>query len=253
LHEQTGLLSCQQCPLQFIDQKLFRAHTGFHKPDRLKQQKQEKNQRARVSQFSCLECGHKTKSSWSKLVEHIATHQGPSQLACSKCAEQSDTLENLHRHYYLDHHSCLQCELCQLILRNNSFYQSHKKSHFNLKEFNCKFCEKSFKTKVQLDIHEIRHTGHGKHKCTLCGKTFPQRGELKNHIEQHSKNKSYTCHQCGKSFVRDAYLRIHMKTHLDKETKENNRKSKRSKDEGMVILMESTSDNLPWSTSFLLP
>ena len=44
-----------------------------------------------------------------------------------------------------------------------------------------------------------------------------------------------------------------MKTHLDKETKENNRKSKRSKDEGMVILMESTSDNLPWSTSFLLP
>ena len=44
-----------------------------------------------------------------------------------------------------------------------------------------------------------------------------------------------------------------MKTHLDKETKEINRKSKRSKDEGMVILMESTSDNLPWSTSFLLP
>jgi len=221
------------------------------------------------SMFTCLICGHHTRSSWRKLTQHLSLHKDPEvtvQCTEANCPEPNqlyETLEDLHRHYYLTHRQYYECESCGLILRNRTFYESHVLTHSVHKQYSCTFCDKAFKTKVQLNIHENRHTGQGRFECRFCEKRFPQRGELRNHEEQHGEEKGYSCHLCGKTFARDSYLRIHMKVHLGTEEKKKltgkrkNRKTTKKQDKlgdkGMVILIESTSEDISWSNSFLLP
>ena len=176
-------------------------------------------------QFSCLVCGHKTKASWFRLVDHFLVHTdlGPGDTSCvgtrEACGETFTDLVALHRHYWTVHKNGVECQVCHMVVKNKAYFEGHMTGHSTAKSHHCSHCTKSFKTKIQLDIHEMRHTGQGRYECSICGKRFPQKGEVKNHEMQHGTEKGFTCHQCGKSFTRDAYLRIHMKTHIKKESK----------------------------------
>ena len=189
------------------------------------------NTRNKASQqFSCLVCGHKTKASWFRLVDHFKVHVelSPEDTSClgtkDGCGQSFPDLVSLHRHYWTVHKSGIECQVCHMVVKNKAYLEGHMTGHSTEKSHHCSHCSKSFKTKIQLDIHEMRHTGQGRYECSICGKRFPQKGEVRNHEMQHGSEKGFTCHQCGKSFTRDAYLRIHMKTHLNRGKK--NSKSK---------------------------
>ena len=162
-----------------------------------------------------------------------------------KCGEPFSELISLHKHYWTCHKKGVECTLCGMLVKSQSYmpgtYTSHLQQnyiryvcshilhddswtlkfssaghmtgHSDAKALPCSFCPKSFKIKIQLDIHESRHTCQGKYECSICGKRFPQKGEVKNHEQQHGEERGYTCDHCGKSSARDAYLRIHMKVH----------------------------------------
>eukprot|EP00088_Acartia_fossae_P048195 TRINITY_DN5255_c0_g1_i10.p1 TRINITY_DN5255_c0_g1~~TRINITY_DN5255_c0_g1_i10.p1 ORF type:complete len:544 (-),score=29.22 TRINITY_DN5255_c0_g1_i10:119-1726(-) len=216
------------------------------------------------NKFSCLICEFNARTSWPKLMQHIQEHKQVPQ-PCKECFVEFSTLEEQFRHTYLHHEECFQCETCRILLWNKTLYEKHVASHNTLKGLSCAYCSKAFRTKQQLDIHEKRHTGNGKFACQYCSKRFPQRGELKNHEEQHGTEKAYTCHECGKSFARESYLRIHMAAvHKEKPRKEvanptstmtPNDAFNQSMREGggLVILMESTTESLPWSSTIILP
>jgi len=175
-----------------------------------------------AQQFACLLCGHSTKASWFRLVEHFKVHGSPEvgELECrggrEGCGLTFPSLTDLHKHFWTTHRKGVECTLCGMVVKSKAYMEGHMTGHSTAKDHSCSFCPKSFKTKVQLDIHESRHTGQGKYECSICGKRFPQKGEVKNHEQQHGEERAFTCDFCGKTFARDAYLRIHMKVHTKK-------------------------------------
>ena len=216
------MVACQHCGKQLLKKNMRYHIESVHLGAKTSQARNKAPQ-----QFSCLVCGHKTKSSWFRLVDHFLVHTdlAPEDTSClnSKdgCGEAFPDLVALHRHYWTVHKNGVECQVCHMIVKNKAYFEGHMTGHSTAKSHHCSHCSKSFKTKIQLDIHEMRHTGQGRYECSICGKRFPQKGEVRNHEMQHGSEKGFTCHQCGKSFTRDAYLRIHMKTHIKKDKKPN--------------------------------
>ncbi|XP_023333719.1 zinc finger protein 124 [Eurytemora carolleeae] len=137
--------SCVSCGLKFMESRTLRNHEKTHLGEKEPVEKvscdecgkhivknnlkyhmkskhtAEKSVVVTKNQFSCLLCGHGTKSSWSKLVAHLDLHEGREDPNCcneSGCENiQFSNLQDWHCHFYVVHKQCYQCEFCNILLK----------------------------------------------------------------------------------------------------------------------------------------
>ncbi|XP_055535072.1 zinc finger protein 62 homolog isoform X2 [Wyeomyia smithii] len=88
-----------------------------------------------------------------------------------------------------------KCHLCQKTFMYNCLLQTHlKKSHSELKPFECKVCRMRFGYRGTLQKHELTHSaqnvrpgGHGSimYKCKICSAKFLELKSLSFHLRSH--------------------------------------------------------------------
>lgn len=79
---------------------------------------------------------------------------------------------------------------------------SHKKSHTDIKEWQCQECDKFFRTKKNLQNHEAMvHRDERPYKCQTCEKSFKDYSTLYKHSRRHEySGEVYVCSVCKTAF-----------------------------------------------------
>jgi uncharacterized Zn-finger protein len=61
-------------------------------------------------------------------------------------------------------------------------------------------CEKTFGDSAKLIRHKKTHSDIRPFECATCAKTFREKSNLLVHMRSHSKEKPYSCDQCSKKY-----------------------------------------------------
>ena len=107
------------------------------------------------------------------------------------------------------------CHVCRKVLRNNSTYHVHVRTHTGEKPHKCDQCDKTFQTMSSLNRHLRIHNGEKCYQCDVCDKAFSQKHVLDKHYRTHTGAKPYKCEVCDKTYTREDYFKEHMQKHTD--------------------------------------
>ncbi|KOB75837.1 Uncharacterized protein OBRU01_06758 [Operophtera brumata] len=146
--------------------------------------------------------------------------------------------KNKHRVYS----GPIQCMMCGRILKCQSAYEQHLRTHTKEKPFGCDLCKKSFRTKSSMKLHIYRHYGiqeldqrklrplpdwDGRKKgnksksspilCIICGLKVNCRSALETHMRKHTGDKPFTCPECTKSYTLKGSLMRHIEVNHTKQ------------------------------------
>jgi len=110
--------------------------------------------------------------------------------------------------------SCLECDLCNKVMKTPSQYQRHMKSHIKDKVYACEECDKTFSTKHNMVGHMKTHIETKTFRCPHCDREFKGKKSLIEHISsKHNNEKRYVCSQCPETFISRHLKNVHERTH----------------------------------------
>lgn len=110
-----------------------------------------------------------------KHVERIHT-KAPGQLICETCGKAFHTRQTLNDHQYVH--------------RDPSTYP-----------YACDMCPKRFVSKYSFETHKKRHRNIRNFQCTECPQRTYTRAELSVHMEYHNKELNVQCEKCPNKFT----------------------------------------------------
>ena len=104
------------------------------------------------------------------------------------------------------------CLVCDYSSENKTHLGYHKKTHSEVRCYDCDVCSSSFKLKHKLKEHIKKvHLQASRKKCLLCSTTFTNAVALRRHISTtHEGHKMFLCPKCNKSFTQSGSRNRHL-------------------------------------------
>uniref|UniRef100_A0A336LIB1 CSON013661 protein n=1 Tax=Culicoides sonorensis TaxID=179676 RepID=A0A336LIB1_CULSO len=123
---------------------------------------------------------------------------------CSRLFSTSK-LRKDHEKQFHDKVKSKMCDVCGMVFKSYSEWQTHRRKHTNEKPFKCNFpgCTVEFRQQYDLTKHTTSiHSKKRSFACDRCGATFKLKGNLSSHIRLiHTKEGLNTCYNCGKHIM----------------------------------------------------
>lgn len=250
-------IQCKRCEIVFPDASAF-----------------EKHNLTEHSVFTCNIC-YRTFTARNNLKRHIRLHTGYKPYTCNICSNsftrKDDLKFHLLKHNYDKPYRCNQCNKgymdrsclsnhmrnehnCKLMhvcpqcgegFNNTHVFMEHKKTHPELKEFQCTLCNFTGINSLMYQKHMLTH-GHKKknymcepcnmqfddpftytihlkrhriesafcsYVCCFCENKLPTYKQFIRHEHSHAQSKTHACRLCHKQFRYPSNLREHMMVH----------------------------------------
>lgn len=138
-------LVCSNCGVKFENFNEYEPHYKLHKFEKMS--------------TLCEVCGKRFKA--SHLTEHVRKHRVlTSQTTVVKCKECGKQFQKVYLKRHMLVHSddaSFTCPICGKGFKNNFNLRVHKRSHDEVKPFECLVCHKTFTTKQCRDNHLTTH------------------------------------------------------------------------------------------------
>ena len=194
-------------------------------------------------QFACLLCGHKTKASWFKLIDHFQVHKIYSsfpprflvtcfmdgwnlrtysfknqvhpnpegaEVNCPEerggCGQPFSDLIDLHKHYWTTHKKGVECSLCGMLVKSRAYMPG-------IFPFLCRPISRPLL--LSITGHMTGHSDAKALPCSFCPKSFKTKIQLDIHESRHTGQGKYECSICGKRFPQKGEVKNHEQQHGD--------------------------------------
>lgn len=131
---------------------------------------------------------------------------------CTICKYRTPDEIEIQRH--LESHTItfpLECEICQMKLKNQRTFDKHMQRHLNLKNpvpVTCTVCKEIAPDKFSLRKHMVDNHPEV-FKCQFCNESFESIRSRRKHEALHDADSDKTCDECGKSFRKLSQLNLH--------------------------------------------
>ncbi|XP_029643971.1 zinc finger protein 433-like [Octopus sinensis] len=167
--------------------------------------------------YRCNQCG-KGYMDRSCLANHMLNeHSCKLMHVCPQCGEGFN-----NTHMFMEHKKShpelkeFQCRLCNFTGINSLMYQKHMLTHGHKKTYRCDPCDLSFEEPFNYTVHLKRHRidpSFTSYICCFCDNKLPTYKQFIRHEHSHAQNKAHACQFCNKQFRYPSNLREHMVMH----------------------------------------